>query len=336
MESDLGLKTVVTGGAGFIGSHLVKELLDSGRDVLAVDDMSRGNLQNLEDLRVPLNCVVQTDLRDYGQALKAIKGAETVFHLAARVGSVEYLHKSEMAELVALQDNLVIDVNILRACVEVAVRRIVYTSSVSVYPMDLQREQGVVLSEDDPWHYDPEGGYGWAKLLGEIQLGWIKDIDIGIARIFNVYGEGEPLDKTAHVVPALIRKAIMYPKEDFIVWGDGNQSRCLIYVTDCVDALTRLEEKASNPPLIVNVGSDRPVEIKEIAEKIVKISGKDIDVRYDPKKPVGPLSRTANIQRAKSMLGWKPKVRLEDGLKTTYMWAERAIERYINQSIDDR
>jgi nucleoside-diphosphate-sugar epimerase len=319
------LRTVVTGGAGFIGSHLVRKLLDDGRDVVVVDNLSRGSIENLKDLNIPLSFLVKADLRDYRQALDAVKGAATIYHLAARVGSVEYLHGSEHAELKALQDNMVIDTNIFRACIEASVKRIVYASSVSVYPIDVQHKPNVVISEDDLRYYNPEGGYGWAKLLGEIQLSWMKNVDVGIARIFTAYGPLEPLDETAHAVPALIRKAIMYPREDFVVWGSGDQTRSFMYVSDCVEALLKLEEKASNPPLIVNIGSDKPTPIRVLAEKIVEMSGKSIEIKYDPLKPVGPLSRTADITKARKLLGWRPKISLEDGLRHTYTWAEKKL-----------
>lgn len=314
----------MTGGAGFIGSHLVKKLLDEGREVVVADDFSRGNLRSLLELGVQVECK-RVDLRNYDQALKAVDKADVVFHLAACVGSVEYLHGDWSAELRALQNNLTIDANVFRACLERGIKRIVYASSVSVYPIDLQQKLGIVLSEDDMHYFNPEGGYGWAKLLGEIQLGWMKDIDVGVARIFNVYGEGEPSDETAHVIPALIRKAILHPKEDYIVWGDGNQSRCFLYVSDCVEALMKLEEKASNPPVIVNVGSDQPVSIKVITEKIVGVSGKNIDIKYDPSEPVGPVSRTANINKANALLGWHPETSLDNGLRRTYAWAENRL-----------
>lgn len=319
------MKTVVTGGAGFIGCHLVKRLLDEGRDVLVVDNFSRGSLENLKDVGANDVKYVKADLRDYSQASASVKDAEIVYHLAAVVGSVEYLHGGEAAELRALQNNLVIDANVFRACIQHNVKKIIYASSVSVYPIDLQQKLGVILSEDDLKYCNPEGGYGWAKLIGEIALSWMKDIDIGIARIFTAYGPGEPLDETAHAVPALIRKAIMYPKEDFVVWGSGEQTRSFLYVSDCVEALLKLEEKASNPPLIVNVGSDEPTPIRVLAENIVKISGKHIPIKFDPSKPVGPLSRTADITKARKVLGWSNRVSLEEGLKNTYMWAERKI-----------
>ena len=324
------MRVVVTGGAGFIGSHLVKRLLDEGRDVVVADDFSRGSRLNLLDLGVRLECE-RVDLRDFRQALGVIDGADVVYHLAARVGSVEYLHGDEMAELRALQDNVVIDANVFRACIEKGVKKIIYASSVSVYPIDLQQEPDAILSEDDLRYYNPEGGYGWAKLLGEIQLSWMKGIDVGIARIFNIYGPCAALDETAQVVPALIYKAVMYPKVDFVVWGDGEQTRCFTYVSDCIDALLKLEERASSPPLIVNVGSDKPVPIRVLAEKIVEISGKDITIRYDPSRPVGPMSRAADIARAKILLDWSPKVGLEEGLRRTYRWVEKRLRlRYVS------
>lgn len=327
------MKTLVTGGAGFIGSHLVRALLDQGREVVIADDFSRGNRLNLSDLDIRADWQ-EVDLRDFAQALEVTKGAETVFHLAARVGSLDWLHGSDMAELEALQTNLLIDTNTFRACVQNQVRKIIYASSVSVYPIHLQNRHDVVFTEDDcliPANeseasvINPEGGYGWAKFLGEIQLSWMKGVEIGIARIFNIYGENGELDKSSHVVLSLIRKAIRYPDEEFIVWGDGRQSRDFLYVSDVVDALLRLEEKASNPPVVVNLGADKAVSIGVLAEKIVELSGKNMAIEYDTGKPVGPISRTANIAKARALLGWQPKVSLEEGLRRTYAWAVKRL-----------
>jgi GDP-D-mannose 3',5'-epimerase len=319
------LKTVVTGGAGFIGSHLVKRLLDEGREVVIADDFSRGRAQNLLDLGIQAE-LRPIDLRDYKQALEVMEGAESVFHLAARVGSVEFLHGTDMAELLALQTNLVIDANVFRACLEREVQRLVYASSVSVYPIDCQQSYDVVLKEDDLRYIKPEGGYGWAKLLGEIELQWMRGLDIGIARIFNIYGEGEEPDENAHVVPALLCKAILYPQEEFRVWGDGNQTRDILYVSDAVEALLALEKRASYPPVVVNIGSGHALPVKALVDKIMEISGKSIEPVYDPTRPVGPLSRTADISRAEAILQWEPKIPPEDGLRQTFRWIAGRLE----------
>jgi GDP-D-mannose 3',5'-epimerase len=228
------MKTVVTGAAGFIGSNLVRRLIQLGRDIRCVDNVSRGKSRNLEGLPVD---IVYADLRQYDQALKALDGADIVYHLAARVGSIDFLHGSSKAELDALQSNLAIDVNAFRACREVGVKKIVYASSVSVYPIDRQQRLGAVFREEDIYPINPEGGYGWAKLVGEIQLGMMEECRSAVARIFNAYGEHCEYEGAAQVVSALVRKAIRYPEEEFVVRGDESQSSNLIYIQDCIYAL---------------------------------------------------------------------------------------------------
>lgn len=338
------MKTVVTGGTGFIGSHLVKSLLERDREVIVASDLFRRDSENLTGLGIKPSDIElrKADLTDYNQALKALQGADSAFHLAARVGSLQYLHATKMAEVNALQTNLTIDANVFRACLENGVKRLVYASSCAVYPMDRQFAPGAVFNESylelkagdfsKPQASDsaqrlinPDGGYGWAKLMGEIQLHWMKGIDVGIARIFNVYGENEPLGEKAHVIADLISKAILYQKEELVVRGDGKQSRDYLYVSDCVDTLLQLEERASSPPITVNIGSGEATTISTIAEKAVEISGKDIAIAYDSTQPVGPLSRTADITRARTLLNWEPRVSLDDGLRRTYNWVERRL-----------
>jgi GDP-D-mannose 3',5'-epimerase len=320
------LKTIVTGGAGFIGSHLVKRLLDLDREVVVIDDCSMGSRANLDDLGVSLE--IQTvDARDYPLVRDILDSAGTVFHLAARVGSISYLHGSNHHELEALQTNLAIDISVFRACLEGRVRKLVYASSSAVYPIDMQQRDGVVLSPESLKYYNPEGGYGWSKLLGEIQLGWMPSVAVGIARIFNCYGENLHLGEHTHAIPDLIRKAIRYPEEDFVVWGNGRQSRDFLYVSDCVDALLELEKRAGSPPLIVNVGSGRPFTVASIAENIVAISGKNMRIIYDLNRPVGPISRTADLSQTKARLDWEPVVDFYEGLSRTYAWVEARLKK---------
>ena len=314
--------TVVTGGAGFVGANLIRALLKRGRKVVATGNSSGGIGANLRGL--PLK-VLPIDLRDYSQVRNLIKGSDCVYHLAAWIGGIEHLHESKEAELKTLQSNLAIDTNVIKACVEFNVSKFVYASSVSVYPINIQRGWNALFAEEDVAPINPEGGYGWAKLIGEIQLDLAESLKSGIARIFNIYGEYCKLDKTAHVVPALIRKAINYPTEPFIVWGDGTQTRNLMYINDCIEALLKLEEHASYPPLKVNLGNPDTVTIRELAETIVSISRKNIRITFDLTKPVGPLSRIPDIRRAEKELDWKPQTPLRVGLERTYEWAEQFI-----------
>jgi nucleoside-diphosphate-sugar epimerase len=325
------MKTLVTGAAGLIGSHLVRSLLDKGREVVITDNFSRGGQQNLNDLGIKNKCLA-VDLRYFDQALKLTKDVDTVFHLAAKVGSVDFLHGSYAKELDAMLVNTAIDTNVISACVDNKVKKIIYASSVSVYPINTQHVDNVVLKEDDlrisdkvQGEIDPEGGYGWAKFISEVQLALMTETKVGIARIFNTYGDNAALGKSSHVVQALITKAVRYPKEEFIVWGDGKQTRDFLYVEDCVNALLKLEEKASIPPVVVNIGSDKEVSIGTLAEKIVKISGKTIKIKYDVSKPVGPTSRSPDTHKIRKTLGWKDTYTLEEGLKNTYKWVEKRL-----------
>jgi GDP-D-mannose 3',5'-epimerase len=322
------MNVAVTGGTGFIGSHVVKKLVEQRRKVVVVADFAHLGMENLAGLGISASEleVRKADLTDYCQAQTALGGVEVVFHLAAMVGSLKYLHGTEMAELTTLQRNLAIDANVFRVCLEDGVQKLVYASSCAVYPMDRQYAQGAVFVEEDLTSINPDGGYGWSKLLGEIQLGWMKGIDIGIARIYSAYGENEPIEEgKAHAIGDLTRKVVLSTQPELKVQGDGTQSRDFLYVADCADALLRVEEKASSPPLIVNIGSGRPTSIGTIAEKLVALSGKDIRLTYDLSQPTGPVSRTADMIRAREVLGWQPEVSLDDGLGQTYQWVKSRL-----------
>ena len=316
-------KVAVTGGAGFLGSHIVKRLVEEGREISIIDDMSAGSTQNLRDAGVKQKVTVG-DLKDYEFAKRSLKGVETVFHFAAEVGSVEYLHGSQSRELAALLANVTIDANVFRACAENGVRSIVYASSVSVYPFDRQLGGHVKFRERDAEaKVNPEGGYGWSKYIAEKELSYMSDIRVGVARIFHAYGKNiYTKPDRSQVIASLMRKAIRYPREDFVVWGNGLQRRCFVYVDDVTDALLELlghvEKKGS---LTVNVGSTEEVTVIELARMIIALSGKDIEPKMDPSKPSGALNRMPDLSRVKRTLGWEPKTPFSRGLSKTFDWA---------------
>ncbi len=323
-------KVAVTGGAGFLGSHIVKRLIDDGREVSIIDDFSSGSIQNLRDLGIRQKCSLG-DLRNYPFAKESLRKAETVFHFAAEVGSVSYLHGSNARELAAMQSNLVIDANVFKACLENGIRSVIFASSVSVYPFDEQLGSHVQFREEDSERrVNPEGGYGWAKYVAEKQLPLIPDISYGVARIFHAYGRNIYLKPDrSQVIASLIRKAVRYPDEDFIVWGDGNQRRCFVFIDDVLDALMRLDKyvrKRGN--LTVNVGLTEETTVRELAELVVLLSKKDIPLRFDDSKPKGALNRTPDLKRIKSVLDWSPTTSLSDGLTETFDWAKERLGKW--------
>lgn len=322
-------RVAVTGGAGFLGSHVVSRLIDEGRDVSVVDDMSAGSLQNLRDLGVGLKCKIG-DLRDYRFAKDSLRMTDTVFHFAAEVGSVSYLHGSNARELAAMQSNLVIDANVFRACLENGVRRVIFASSVSVYPFDEQLGSHTQFREEDTERkVNPEGGYGWAKYVAEKQLSLMPGVSCGIARIFHAYGKNIYLKPDrSQVIASLIRKAVRYPAEDFVVWGDGSQRRCFVYIDDALDALMRLEKHvAQGESLTVNVGSTEETTVRALAKLIIRLSKKDISMRFDESKLTGALNRMPDLKRAKRALGWSPTTPFSEGLRTTFEWAKARLGR---------
>ena len=240
-----------------------------------------------------------------------------------------YLHGSDARELAALQANLVIDANVLRACMDNNVRSVIYASSVSVYPFDEQAGSHVQFREEDAERrLNPEGGYGWSKYMGEKQLSLMPDTAFGIARIFHAYGTNIYLrPDRSQVIASLMRKAIRYPQEGFTVWGDGGQRRCFVYIDDAIDALMRLWVHAENEgSLTVNVGSTEEVTVRDLARQIVSLSEKEIPLDFDRSKPTGALNRMPNLERVKNVLDWAPTTSLSEGLAKTYEWARMRLD----------
>ncbi len=306
-----------------MGSHIVRRLLDGGHEVSIIDDFSSGSLENLRDVGVSQECV-RGDLKDYQFARRSLRGADEVFHFAAEVGSVAYLHGSQARELATLQANTVIDANVFRASGELGVKTIIYASSVSVYPFDRQLGSHVKFKEEDSdSRVNPEGGYGWSKYIAEKQLSMMDGVSSGVARIFHAYGKNIYLrPDRSQVIASLMSKAIRYPEEEFVVWGDGSQRRCFVYIDDAVDALFRLRDHVSKKgSLTVNVGSTEEHTVKELAEMVVALSGKKIPMRFDRSKPTGALNRMPDLAKVHRTLGWAPKTGFSKGLKSTYEWA---------------
>jgi len=326
-------KTVlVTGAAGFIGSHLAKRLTQEGHKVKLVDDFSRGQQSYLDYLKVYEPCI-RMDLREYTDYNKGyFEDVDEVYHCASRIGGNQFLHGSMKNELTALQDNLAIDRNVFKICLEHDIKKIIYTSSVSVYNTQRQNGLEAIFAEEDVERdkLDPEGGYGWAKYIGELQLKWLSQMGFktGVVRIFKSYGPCDDYTPwSGQVVCSLMRKAIKYPEERYVLWGDGSVTRCLVYIKDLVDGIIKLSNYCDKESLTVNMGGNIPYNIRFIAQQILNISKKKMEIENDMGKPVGVNSRIPVLSKAREKLEWAPTTSLDEGLKQTYKWMEYDIAR---------
>ena len=313
-----GRRVLVTGGAGFIGSHLVRKLLDLECTVYVADNFSRGSRENIGRFLDQIH-LYPVDLVELENCLTCTKDVDYVFHLAASVGGIHYI-KRENVE--GLTPSIMMNTNMLEAARRNYVERFLFTSSACIY-----QEKSQALNrfrEEEAYPANPATTYGWAKLMGEIQCkSYYLDYGLksSVVRIFNAYGENESLDpKWSHVIPSLIRKAILYPKEGYGIFGDGKQKRAFLYVQDCVEGLILAMEKIEDADPI-NLGSDELTSIQKLAEKIADISGKHIKIEHDPTGPQGTHRYCADLTKMRKTLNWSPKFSLDEGLLRTYEWA---------------
>jgi nucleoside-diphosphate-sugar epimerase len=325
-------RILITGGAGMIGSNLVKKLVrDKAGEVKVADNLWRGKRQNLQDeTGRPIinmeNDFLEVDLRTPDACAKAVKGVDEIYHLADIVAGIGYVFDNQTK---IFHDNALIDTNILKAAAQAGVKRFLYMGTACSYPKSMQ--YGVdapALMEDDIIPAEPESAYGWSKLAGELQTelyGQETKMQTGILRCHNVYGTPTDLSpNTSQVIPALIVKAALYPSQEFIVWGSGSQGRSFLHVDDVVNGLVLMMEKGLGNGTI-QIGTNYCTSIRELAEMIVKISGKNIKVNYDLTKPEGDKGRCADCSKAEKILSWKPEVTLEDGLGRLYNWVETRV-----------
>jgi GDP-D-mannose 3', 5'-epimerase len=324
-------RILVTGGAGFIGSALVKRLISENATVNVIDNLWRGKLDNLLDSNGS-SCInlkenfYQSDLTDYNNCVRYIKDYDYVFHLADIVGGIQFAFGNE---LFIFRQNITIDTNVVSACMANGIKNFIYVGTACSYPKYLQMNKGITaLKEEQVYPAEPESSYGWSKLMGEYGADLALksgNINVGILRFHNVYGPGVDFDaNTAQVLPSLMRKAIKFPQEDFIVWGSGNQYRDFVYIDDVVDGLILVTQHGMNKGAI-QIGSEKATTIRESAEMIVKLSGKPIKPVFDIQKPEGDYGRIAICAKAKELLGWELKIDHHEGFKKTYNWIQQKI-----------
>lgn len=324
-----GRTVLVTGGASFIGSHLVDRLQEVDADVYIVDDFSSGRreyVQTLADDRI-----IEFDLADRTETLKRFPECEYVFHLAAVHGGRGFIDTFPDQVLV----NLAIDNNVYTAAVRAGCRHMVNASSACVYPTTLQADASSrhLLAESEAGFLVPgqafaDGAYGWAKLMGEYQAWQFalqSRFQASSARIFTAYGERE---NESHAAIALIAKAILRV-DPYPIWGDGTQTRNFTYVADTVNGLLLLGTRDDEEPFrAVNVGSSKHHTVREFVETVFEQVGwtpDDLDLQTW--RPVGVASRASDNALTRELFDWEPETSLADGIARTLAWYTDKTDR---------
>lgn len=317
-------KVLVTGGAGFIGSHLVARLVDEGARVAVIDNLERGKLEYLGDHREVVD-FRQGDLRQPSICRSVCRGVEVVFHLASKVGGIRY-YVEQSGEV--FRQNTLIDHNMWSAALEAEVPHFFYASSAHIYPISLQaRPDAAPIREEQAYPANPELSYGWAKLLGEKLIQYSVEqgcaTRVAIARIIGAYGPNQDLDlATGSAIPVFCRRALEYSQRaPFVVMGTGKETRSYHYVTDTVDAILRAVEKSQNARLVgpFNLGSEESISIGELAREIIAVSGKPIDITWDSTHPTAIWGQVLDCGLAREIIdGWRPAVPLREGLQRCY------------------
>jgi nucleoside-diphosphate-sugar epimerase len=307
-------RVLVTGGGGFIGSNLVRALLERGDDVRVLDNFSTGNRANLAGLDSE---IVEGELRSYERVHNAVRGTEIVYHLGA-LGSVP---RSVQDPLTSSAVNVEGTLNVLLAARDEGVRRVVYSSSSSVYGNSGN------LPRTEAMPADPISPYGVAKLAAErycVSFSRVyHDFETVVLRYFNVFGERQsPFSQYAAVVPLFV--TAIAEGRPVTIFGDGEQSRDFTYVGNVVDATLRAGEAEGASGAIFNIAAGTPGSVNDLADTIGRILDKPIEKRYAEPRPGDVRDSWADVGAAERVLGYRAGVGLEEGLRRTIDFLNRA------------
>jgi len=327
MNSAPTTRALITGAGGFIGHHLVSYLRANGCWVRGVD------LKYPEFRPSDANEFELLDLRRWDNCLLATRGVDEVYALAADMGGMGYIaeHHAEI-----LHNNALISLHTLEASRVNGVRRYFFASSACVYPEFRQTDTNVTaLKEEDAYPAQPQDAYGWEKLVAErLCMHYRQDfgLDTRIARFHNIFGPYGTWDGGREKAPAALCRKVAIAKltgsGEVEIWGDGEQTRSFCYIDDCVEGVHRLMRSEFNDP--INIGQDRLVTINQLAGMIARIASVEIAKKHVP-GPMGVRGRNSDTTLMRRVLGWEPRVSLEEGLARTYAWIEDQVRHRLAQ-----
>ncbi len=316
-----GKKVLVTGGGGFIGSHLCDELIEHKAKVFS-GDLKAGHIK--ESKYKNKIRFLKINFLNLNECINKIKKFDIVMHLAAKVGGINYNIKYT-ADI--FLHNVIMTSNIAKAIVKNKIKNVLLTSSACVYPADAD----IPTKEQDGFKGEPEKtniGYGWAKRITEITGKLLYNqygINVAIVRPYNAYGPRDKFDlENAHVIAAIINKVFNSKDGKIQVWGTGEQTRTFLYVKDVVRGMMLAMEKyAIADP--INLGSDEEIKIKDLVNMIIELSGKDIKIVFNTNVPEGYKRRKADTSLARRKIEFKAQWTIREGLKETIEYYKNMI-----------
>jgi GDP-D-mannose 3',5'-epimerase len=313
---------LVLGGGGFIGSHLVKRLVDEGFWVRAAD------LKFPEFSHTVAQDFVQGDLRDPVFCRSVIdRKFDEIYQLAADMGGAGFIFTGEN-DADVMHNSALINLNVLEACLRKNSRKIFYSSSACIYPEHNQMDpENPNCSETSAYPANPDSEYGWEKLFSErLYFAFARNygFDSRVARYHNIFGpEGTWQGGREKAPAAICRKVVLAKDGDEIeIWGDGEQTRSFLYINECLEGTLHLMRSNFSGP--VNIGSDEMVTINQLVDIAAKVSGKNIHKKHIP-GPLGVRGRNSDNHLIKEKLNWEPTTKLEDGIRTTYTWIKNQL-----------
>jgi GDP-D-mannose 3',5'-epimerase len=311
-------KIVVCGGGGFIGGHLVADLLRQGADVRSVDVKPLDEWYQL----IPDAENLQLDLRGKENCERAVADCDLVYNLAADMGGMGFIENNKALCMLSV----LVNTHMLMAAKDAGIRRFFYASSACVYAADKQTDPNVTaLKEEDAYPAMPEDGYGWEKLFSERMCRHFRE-DYGVttrmARYHNVYGPHGTWDGGREKAPAAICRKVIAAKlsgsGEIEIWGDGHQTRSFMWIDDCVKGTQMIMHGDSVEAL--NLGSSELVSINQLVDIVENIAGVKLKRRYNLSAPKGVNGRNSDNTLIQKIYNWEPTTRLRAGLEKTYAW----------------
>ena len=311
-------RILVTGAAGFIGSHVAQALLAAGHEVRTIDNFSTGSRSNLAAVRGDLE-LVEGDIRSYERAHTATQGIDVVIHLAA----LPSVPRSIQDPLTTNDVNVTGTLNVALAARDAGVRRVVIASSSSVYGRNdaLPKTEALVPMPISP--------YGVSKLAAEqycMGFSAVYGIETVALRYFNVFGpRQDPGSQYSGVIPRFLTRAAR--GEPLVIYGDGTQSRDFTYIDNVVAATTAAARAPLDGPLVCNIGYGSRHTLLDLAAAAKRVAGRDVPVEFAEPRPGDVLHSFADVTLAREKLGYEPRVSLDEGLAQTLEWLQAAAWR---------